>query len=91
MITGQGQRATISEMQDRELYRRILGIEASWCVDSVNLKLEEGVVHVRLVERLRNAGAISLARTNIDLLFARRAVGTTLPRDNCAKTGYRPR
>lgn len=35
-------------MQDRELYRRILGIEAPWYVDSVELKLEEGEVHVRL-------------------------------------------
>ncbi len=35
-------------MQDRELYRRILGIEAPWYVDSVDLKLEEGEVHVRL-------------------------------------------
>lgn len=35
-------------MQDRELYRRILGIEAPWYVDSVELKLEQGEVHVRL-------------------------------------------
>jgi transposase len=35
-------------MQDRELYRRILGIEAPWYVDSVELKLEVGEVHVRL-------------------------------------------
>ena len=37
-----------SGMQDRELYRRILGIEAPWYVDAVDLKLEEGEVHVRL-------------------------------------------
>ncbi len=35
-------------MQDRELYRRILGIEAPWYVDSVDLKLESGEIHVRL-------------------------------------------
>lgn len=35
-------------MQDRELYRRILGIEAPWYVESVELKLEAGEVHVRL-------------------------------------------
>jgi transposase len=35
-------------MQDRELYRRILGIEAPWYVDSVELKLKDGEVHVRL-------------------------------------------
>ena len=36
-------------MQDRELYRRILGIEAPWSVKSVDLKLEAGEVHVYLV------------------------------------------
>ena len=35
-------------MQDHELYRRILGIEAPWYVESVELKLEAGEVHVRL-------------------------------------------
>ena len=35
-------------MQDRELYRRILGIEAPWQVDRVELKLDEGEVHVYL-------------------------------------------
>ena len=39
---------TISRMQDHELYRRILGIEAPWYVDSVELKLEVGEIHVRL-------------------------------------------
>ena len=39
---------TISGMQDRELDRRILGIEAPLYVDSVELKLEAGEVHVRL-------------------------------------------
>ena len=38
-------------MQDRELYRRILGIEAPWYVDSVELKLEVGEVHVRLAHQ----------------------------------------
>ena len=35
-------------MQDHELYRRILGIEAPWYVDSVELGLEAGEIHVRL-------------------------------------------
>jgi transposase len=43
-----GRDATISGMQDHELYRRILGIEAPWYVDSVELKLEVGEIHVRL-------------------------------------------
>jgi hypothetical protein len=38
-------------MQDRELYRRILGIEAPWYVDSVELKLEQGEVRVRLAHQ----------------------------------------
>jgi hypothetical protein len=33
-------------MQDHELHRRILGIEAPWFVDSVDLKLEAGEIHV---------------------------------------------
>lgn len=35
-------------MQDHELYRRILGIEAPWYVERVDLKLVEGEVHVYL-------------------------------------------
>src|SRR5246127_1323486 len=35
-------------MQDRELYRQILGIEAPWYVERVELKVAEGEVHVYL-------------------------------------------
>ena len=35
-------------MQDQELYRRILGIEAPWQVERVELQLEQGEVHVFL-------------------------------------------
>lgn len=35
-------------MQDRELYRQILGISAPWFVERVELKLEDGEVHVYL-------------------------------------------
>jgi len=38
-------------MQDRELYRKILGIEAPWWVDRVDLNLREGEVHVHLEHR----------------------------------------
>ena len=38
-------------MQDRELYRQILGIEAPWLVERVELKLAEGEVHVYLEHR----------------------------------------
>jgi len=43
-----GDHATIPSMQDRGLYRRILGIEAPWYVDAVELKLDVGEIHVRL-------------------------------------------
>jgi hypothetical protein len=33
-------------MQDGELYRRILGIEAPWYVEGIELKLAQGEVHV---------------------------------------------
>jgi len=33
-------------MHDHELHRRILGIEAPWQVDRVELKLKEGEVRV---------------------------------------------
>ncbi len=36
------------QMQDHELYRRILGIESPWKVERVELKLESGEVHVYL-------------------------------------------
>lgn len=38
-------------MQDHELYRRILGIEAPWVVESVDLKLEVGEIHIYLRHR----------------------------------------
>jgi len=40
-------------MQDCELYRRILGIETPWYVDSVGLNLEAGEVHVHLAHQDR--------------------------------------
>jgi transposase len=38
-------------MQDHELYRRILGIEAPWQVERVELKLKDGEVHVYLTHK----------------------------------------
>jgi transposase len=35
-------------VQDHELYRRVLGIEAPWFVDAVDLRLESGEIHVCL-------------------------------------------
>ena len=42
-------------MQDHELYRRILGIEAPWYVEAVELKLEAGEIHVRLGHQVLEA------------------------------------
>ncbi len=38
-------------MQDHELYRRILGIEAPWQVERVELQLKQGEVHVYLTHQ----------------------------------------
>jgi len=38
-------------MQDHELYRRILGIEAPWQVERVELQLQQGEVHVYLAHQ----------------------------------------
>jgi len=38
----------MADMQDRELYRQILGIEAPWFVDRVELKLEDGEIQVHV-------------------------------------------
>jgi transposase len=38
-------------VQDHELYRRILGIEAPWQVERVELKLQQGEVHVYLAHQ----------------------------------------
>jgi len=38
-------------MQDRDLYQRILGIESPWYVESVDLRLTDGEIHVYLAHR----------------------------------------
>lgn len=38
-------------MQDKELYRQILGIESPWSVERVELQLESGEIHVHLEHR----------------------------------------
>src|SRR5688500_1734540 len=38
-------------MQDRDLYQRILGIESPWYVESVELKLADGEIHVHLAHQ----------------------------------------
>src|SRR5262245_3599401 len=39
-------------MQDRELYRQILGIESPWYVERVDLQLKQGEVHVYLEHQI---------------------------------------
>jgi transposase len=46
-----GWHATIPECKIAKLYRRILGIEAPWQVDSVELKPEAGEAHVLLAHQ----------------------------------------
>lgn len=46
-------------MQDHELYRRILGIEAPWQVERVELKLQQGEVHVYLAHQNQQEWACS--------------------------------
>jgi hypothetical protein len=50
VIPGKGapEGRTSVNMQHRELYRRILGIEAPWQVERVELKLETGEVYIYL-------------------------------------------
>lgn len=38
----------MADMQDRELYRQILGIESPWFVERVELQVEKGEVHIHL-------------------------------------------
>jgi transposase len=38
----------MADMQDRDLYRQILGIESPWFVERVELQLEQGEIHVHL-------------------------------------------
>ena|SRR5437899_156870 len=38
-------------MQDHQLYEQILGIQSPWSVERVELKLEDGEVHVHLTHR----------------------------------------
>jgi transposase len=38
----------MADMQDRELYRQILGIESPWSVERVELQVEKGEVHIHL-------------------------------------------
>jgi transposase len=42
------ERSCVRKMQDRELYRQVLGIDTPWFVDRVELKPTEGEVHVHL-------------------------------------------
>ena len=52
-------------MQDRELYRQILGIEAPWLVERVELKLTEGEVHVYLEHREKGELAMPGMRSEL--------------------------
>ena len=49
-------------MQDHELYRRILGIEAPWQVERVELQLKQGEVHVYLTHQAKSGVGVCRMR-----------------------------
>ncbi|MGH9818210.1 MAG: ISL3 family transposase, partial [Candidatus Acidiferrales bacterium] len=90
-------------MQDRELYRRILGIETPWYVDSVELKLEAGEVHVHLAHQqgiewpCPQCGAVSQLHDHqperqwrhLDTCQYRTILHAQPPRSECPEHGVR--
>jgi len=52
-----GPHGRIGAMRDRELYERILGIGTPWFVEEVELRLEQGEVHVFLKHEEREKWA----------------------------------
>ena len=49
-------------MQDHELYQRILGIEAPWQVERVELQLKQGEVHVYLTHQAKSGVGVCRMR-----------------------------
>jgi len=45
-------------MRDRELYATILGVQAPWTVERVELDVAGGAVHVWLTQRRGGAGTV---------------------------------
>jgi transposase len=90
-------------MQDHELYRRILGIEAPWQVERVELKLQQGEVHVYLTHQDHRQWACALCGAlgplydhqperewrHLDTCQYRTILHAAPPRTQCAEHGVR--
>jgi len=90
-------------MQDHELYRRILGIEAPWQVERVELQLQKGEVHVYLAHQnnpewaCAECGALGPLYDHqperewrhLDTCQYRTILHVTPPRSQCPKHGVR--
>ena len=90
-------------MQDRQLYQQILGIVSPWVVERVELKLEDGDVHVHLTHPpdaswmcpecgrqcpLHDHQGIRTWR-HLDTCQYQTLLHATLPRTNCPEHGVR--
>ena len=90
-------------MQDQELYGRILGIEAPWQVERVELKLEQGEVHVYLEHKANGEWACAECGTlcplydhqeerqwrHLDTCQYRTILHAAPPRSECREHGVR--
>jgi transposase len=90
-------------MQDHELYRRILGIEAPWQVERVELKLQQGEVHVYLAHQDHCEWACAVCGAlaplydhqperewrHLDTCQYRTILHASPPRTQCAEHGVR--
>ena len=90
-------------MQDHELYRRILGIEAPWQVERVELKLQQGEVHVYLAHQDNREWACALCGArgplydhqperewrHLDTCQYRTILHASPPRTQCPEHGVR--
>jgi transposase len=90
-------------MQDHELYRRILGIEAPWQVERVELKLQQGEVHVYLAHQDNHPWACAVCGArgplydhqperewrHLDTCQYRTILHASPPRTQCADHGVR--
>ena len=90
-------------MQDHELYRRILGIEAPWQVERVELKLQQGEVHVYLAHQDSREWACALCGArgplydhqperewrHLDTCQYRTILHASPPRTQCPEHGVR--
>lgn len=62
-------------MQDNELYRRILGIEAHWRVEHVELQLKDRKIHVYLEHGDVGSGRVPSAERDTGCTIIRRIGG----------------